>query len=297
MTEEAQDQAVEQSEPSIEDRIAGKFDQPAPVEADTPDEPVESDEGTPEPEFVEIEYDGEKFQIPRKLEKAIMQERDYTQKSQALAEQRRQIEFAQKAIETARIEAEFQEAARGELQQLNLLDSYLQQMRAVNVNDLPMEDGFRHWTQMQQLKEQKEALEHSLKAKRDDYSRRAEAQVESLRAEAKALLSKQVPNLTDETIAQMEAHAKSFGYTDHDIAMFRTDPRASAVLIKAMRYDQLQANKSAAVQKATPVIKPGSSNPMPQAVKDKLALRKALQKSGDSQAKARLIQQALESRF
>lgn len=297
MTEETQDQAIEQSEPSLEDKIAGKFDQPENVEADTPDEPVESDEGTPEPEFAEIEYDGEKFQVPRKLEKAIMQERDYTQKSQALAEQRRQIEFAQKAIETARLESEFQEAARGELQQLSLLDSYLQQMRSVNVNDLPMEDGFRHWTQMQQLKEQREMLEQSLKAKRDDFTRRAESQMDALRAEAKALLAKQVPNLTDETISQMEAHAKSYGYTDHDIAQFRTDPRASAVLVKAMKYDQLQASKSEAVKKATPVVKPGSSNPMPQAVKDKLSLRKALQKTPDSQAKARLIQQALESRF
>src|SRR5690349_14326658 len=90
--------------PSVQDRIANIFgDQPS--EAPAQDEPTQTEEtqaasetpGAPAPadETFEVEIDGEKFQLPKKLEKAVMQERDYTQKSQAVAEQRRQIELQQ----------------------------------------------------------------------------------------------------------------------------------------------------------------------------------------------------------
>lgn len=56
----------------------------------------EAEEGKAEPkaadsETVKVEYDGAEFEVPKALEKAIMQQRDYTQKTQAIADERRSI--------------------------------------------------------------------------------------------------------------------------------------------------------------------------------------------------------------
>lgn len=290
---------------SMEDRIAAQFglgdDEPRgeeeyegrPVEA-TEAEPEETE--TPEPEDVEVEYDGAKYRVPKGLEKAILQERDYTQKTQQLAEQRRQVEYAQKALEASRLEREFTESVAQEVQQVQLLDNYLQQLKSVNVNDLPMEDGFKHWMQMQQLKEQRDSLQQGIEKKRTEHGDKVKKHLETLKSEARNLLAKQISGFNDETAKQLADHAKSLGYTDADVDMIQLDPRAASLLYKAMRYDQLQASKVEAVQKATtPVVKVGSSNPMPQQVKDKLAYNKALKTAKTSAERAAIVQKRIEN--
>ena len=70
-----------------------------------------------------------------------------------------------------------------------------------------------------------------------------------------------------------------------------------AVVYKAAQYDKLQAEKVAAVQKAAPTVKPGPSNPMPQAVRDKLAFHKAMKGAKTSREKALLIEKKLAGGF
>ena len=60
------------------------------ADADSADDGDAGDQ-TNEPDLVTVEYDGQEWQVPKPLEKAIMQERDYTQKTQALADERRSI--------------------------------------------------------------------------------------------------------------------------------------------------------------------------------------------------------------
>jgi hypothetical protein len=153
---------------------------------------------------------------------------------------------------------------------------------------------------MQQLKEQRDSLEKSIKDRRSEYEQKVKAHTEGLRKSAREALASQFPGLTDQVIGEMESHAKTMGYTEADVELFRADPRASAVLLKAMKYDQLQASKSDAVKRATsapPAVKPGSSNPMPQAVREKLTYQKAMKAATNSQAKAKLIEQRLANMF
>lgn len=298
MPEATPDQAAEPQ--SVIDQIAAKFgitDEPeetaAPAEAE-----ADAEEAVSEADEAEVEYDGERFRVPRKLEKAILQERDYTQKTQQLAEQRRQVEYQQKALEATKVEREFHESVGQELQQLALMDNYLGQLKNVNVNDLAMEDGFKHWMQVQQLKEQRDALQKSIEGKRAEYGRRAREAIDNLKAQARELLSKQLPSFTPEVSESLKAHAKTLGYSEADFDMIELDPRAATMLYKAMRYDQLQAGKAEAVAKvASPTVRPGASNPMPQAVKDKLAFGKAMKSAKTSQEKARLIENKLAGMF
>jgi len=297
--------ADQASSQSIVDRIAAQFeDRPEDVSQpheETEETPVEEEaEAAPESEDAEIEYEGARYRIPKALEPAVMQKADYTQKTQQLAEERRKIEYAQKSLEAAKIRREFDESVAGDLQQLQLMESYLGQLKSVNVNDLPMEEGFKHWMQMQQLKEQRETLQKSIDGKREDYGKKAQEAIQNLRSQAHDLIKRQHPEFSDQTAKELRDHAKSIGYTDADFDMIELDPRAASMLYKTMKYDQLQASKSAAVQKASsapPGAKPGSSNPMPNTVKEKLNYRKALSSAKTNREKELIIQKHLESRF
>lgn len=298
MTEANQDQPATESLP---DRIASMFDPGQPekyepraepeVEGDEP----EADEEAPEPDVVEVEIDGETFALPKKAAEAAMRHADYTRKTQELAEQRRQVEFAQKALETAKIEREFHDAAATELQQIQMIEGHLAQMQNVDIRGLSTDEKQDHILNLLQAERVLKSLKESVETKRSEFTAKQQASLDGLKKEAKEVLSKQFPGLTDETLAQVDTFAKSLGYSDQDLGLFRVDPRATAVLIKAMKFDQLQS-KATPVAK-TPVIKPGSSNPMPQQVRDKLNFRKAMAKAPDSQSKAKLIEQRLGNMF
>src|SRR5688572_2610686 len=66
------------------------------ADADSPDVSEVQEEGAADPapqeETFELDIEGEKYVLPKKLEKGFLQERDYTQKSQSLADQRRLVE-------------------------------------------------------------------------------------------------------------------------------------------------------------------------------------------------------------
>lgn len=301
MTEATQpvDQAPEQS---MEDRIANRFG----IEDEEPQEiPVEGqDEGEPsevvEESEVDIEYDGETFKIPKKLEKAILQERDYTRKQQELADQRRQVEHERKVGQAHVMERQFHESVQGEIKQVEALDGYLKHLEGIDVRSLPLDDQIAHLAELSRVPRQREMLLKHIEGKRSEFEKGVQEKINEIRQSAREALSKQIPGLNDEVMNSIRAHAKTLGFTEQDVDGITADPRSSSVLYKAMRYDQLQANKDAAVKKATsasPTIKPGSSNPMPQAVKDKLAYRKAIAAAPNSQAKARLIEQRLAKQF
>lgn len=297
--------ATDQAQPqSLADRVAAQFgladDEPEQVATESPETEEETVEAEPEAEYSEVEYDGQTYQVPKALEKAILQEKDYTQKTQTLAEQRRQVEYTQKALEAAKLEREFHESVANDLSQLRLMDNYLQQMKSADVSQLPIDELIRHKMSVDGLKEQRDALDAQIKGKRDEYTQKAKEQLKSLKAQARELLAKQIPNFSDDALTGLASYAQSVGYTEQDVEMIQLDPRATALLHKARLYDELQASKAASVQTAKtapPVIKPGSRNPMPQQVRDKLALRKAIKNETDSVKRARLIEAEIANRF
>jgi hypothetical protein len=57
------------------------------LEPDAPPEVETSDDDSEE-----VDYEGEKYKLPKKLKDALLRQQDYTQKTQQVAEQRRAIE-------------------------------------------------------------------------------------------------------------------------------------------------------------------------------------------------------------
>jgi len=50
--------------------------------------------------LVEVEYDGVVYEVPNTLKDAILRQKDYTQKTQEVAETRKEVELRQQQVET-----------------------------------------------------------------------------------------------------------------------------------------------------------------------------------------------------
>lgn len=295
---------------SLEDKLANMFGGYGGEEKvnDTPDgtylkseeqeEPeAKAEESAPEEEEIEFDADGETIRVPKKLEPHLMRQADYTRKTQELAEARKSLEQAQSSLNLATKEREFAKSVEPEAQQIAQLDSYLQHLKGQNFNEMPVEEGFRQWMLIQQASDQRKALQESVEQKRAAFMRDFDEAVESQRSKVREVLSKQLPGFSDAAIATLKEYAKAQGFTDAAFDNIALDAKSMAVVYKAAQYDKLLSEKTQAVQKATPAVKPGASNPMPQQVKDKLAFHKAMKSAKTSQDKARLIEQKLMGMF
>lgn len=296
MTDET---AVDQAEPqSMDDKIAERFGVTEDESQEAPEEQPEEQEEQAESADVEIEYEGERFKVPRQLEKAILQERDYTRKTQELAEQRRQVEHEKKVAQAIKMDREFNDSVSAEVDQLRAFEGYLKQLRGVDTRSLSIDDQVAHLNEMAKMPGLIAELKDSINGKRSKFDQTMQEHLTNIRQSAKEALSKSIPGFSDDVMSQITSYSKNLGFAEQDIDAITTDPRSSSVLYKAMQYDKLQSNKADAVKKATsasPAIKPGSSNPMPQSVKDKLGFQKAMKSAKTSQEKAMLIQKRLEA--
>lgn len=74
-----------------------------PEEPEQPQEPVEEaeapEEETPAQELAEIDYEGEKFQVPTKLREAFLRQSDYTRKTQEVAASRQHVEKMAQSVQ------------------------------------------------------------------------------------------------------------------------------------------------------------------------------------------------------
>lgn len=273
---------------SLESRAASIFGGPPLKQQQAPAPEQEPEAAAPEagvseaaeeqqdaPESFEFDYEGEKFVLPKKLEKAVMQERDYTQKSMTVAEKERRMELLQEQARIANFRQAFEAEASQELQQLSAYDAVLKQ--PIDWSSMSTDEAFRKKLQMDQWKDEREAIARSLHGKHQQWEQKTKQALDELNSKADAEVSKRVPNWNADTWKSIREHAKADGYTDVELGEIR-DPRHKLTLWKAHQFDQLKAKATRTVVEAKGV-KAGPSNPMPQHVKDNLNFRKQLAKT------------------
>ena len=283
--------------PSIESRIEAMMlgkpkpeIKPAPkeapeIEASEPEgeapnteetEAQEAQEATPTAEdLFEIEVDGETFALPKKLEKAVLQERDYTQKTQSLAEQRKQFELLHEQARIASFRQEFEAEAFAELQQLQAYDAVLKQ--PIDWTSMSTDEVIRKKLQLDQWKDEREAIAKSLQAKHQQFEKKTQDALKELKAKAQETITKRIPNWSDATQKAIREHAISEGYTEAELNSI-IDPRHTLTLWKAQQFDLLKAKATKTVTDVK-TVKTTPSNPMPQKTKELLNYRKTLQKA------------------
>lgn len=297
MTDEvAADQAPPQS---VTDRIASKFGFPGQktINQEAPAEASESGETAPESELAELDWGGEKYHVPAKLKDAFMKNEDYTRKTQELAEQRRAVEHRGELYQQRQVDEAFHSSIAPEVQELHVIDAYLQQVGKVDASTMSMEQMFRHKMEVDQVKERRTAIKASVDEKRSKFNDEVKAKITELRSKAKELAAKKIPGFSEEVDKEIRAYARSEDLADSEIDNVMLDARSTRIMWKAAQFDKIKAGTQSAADKATkagPVLKPGvAGERMPASTVSKLNLAKALKNSTSSGEKARAIEDHL----
>lgn len=253
-------------------------------------------EAAPAEETFELEIDGERYTLPKKLEKGFLQERDYTQKAQTLAEQRRAVELAQRNAHLEQLRSQFTTETHAEQQQLQALEWAIAQ--PVDWGSMTTEDAFRRKIQIDAWKDQKAQIEKALDGKRQEWESKQQESFSKLVKESLDVVAKRIPGWGPEVAKKVTEHALSEGFTETELRKANTDPRLAVTLWKAQQYDQLKSSA-----KPTPIttkgVKTTPTNPMPPKVREDLNFRKAATKAQTDTkfAKSGEFRQALESRI
>lgn len=260
------------SDADVEDRLASLFEKqeagPEPevqdeVKAETSEESVkdkpeaEEAEAVVEEEGEEIEIDGEKYIVPPKFKSAFMRTQDYTQKTQALAEQRRQLEEQGKFVQqTAQIQqAQFEKAV-----EVKLLADQVAQYEKLDWQALAQQDPAQAMSlqmQYQQLQRQLQGKAVELQTVGQQAQQLTAQQRQTMAAEGVKALKSKIPNWGAELQSSIAENTRGYGFSDAEIAEV-FDPRLVEVLHDAMQWKKLQASKSSITKKvstAKPLVK------------------------------------------
>jgi len=222
----------------------------APVEAQ--EEPAQ--ETAPVEEFDEIEYDGEKFSVPKKLKDGFLMQSDYTRKTQEVAEQRKAIEAER---ETVKQRAEAERANIRDVAAIISLDERLAQYDKIDWhafgNENPIDAGER-FRERTMLMEHRGRLVAELQQKEQQRAHEASQEFDKRYAETNETLHKTIPGWNTELAGKLRNFAKTSGLSDADIRTLATNVPMVKLLHKAFVGSEVINAKTTAAQE--PKVEP-----------------------------------------
>jgi len=226
-------------------------------------------------EEVEVELD--------ELINGYQRSKDYTQKSQALAEQRKAIDAERGHLEQVKQER------MAYAQKLQALDSFLsQQNRGEDLEVLKETDPIGYAVKVAEQSQREKQLS-VVRAEQSRIAQQQQAEQQQnlqnhLKYESDKLASV-IPELAtpkgDAIRKEIREYAKSVGWSDQELSSVY-DHRAVLTLYKAMKFEQLQKGKPETlkkVQQAPKMLKPGTSTPNTKSAQDKQVMQR-LRQSG-----------------
>lgn len=288
-TEEVQAQA----EPEEQEEVQ--------AESESESESVEDDDVEEAPEQPKRKYKvkaaGEEIEVDEdELIKGYQRSKDYTKKSQEVAEQRKAIEAERAKL--SQVEQERQAYA----QRLQAIDQFLsKQLQGENLESLKETDPIGYAVKVAERTEK----EKQLAVIRAEQQRIAQVQQAEQQQKLQAHLQSEAQKLVDvipefgtekgqDLKRQIREYALNIGYSEQDLANLY-DHRAVLALYKAMKFEKLQQAKPDAmkrVQEAPKVLKAGTSTPPTKSDADKKAMQR-LRESGKVRDAANVFERFL----
>jgi len=291
----------------------------APLEAKAEaTEEVESEEATEEPEaeteeveqsdedevpaILKLKVNGEEVEKPIDEIVALAQQGlDYTQKTQQVAEQRKELEAYAESIKAQ--EQAFQEQMQlnnvliEDVAKITSLDQQLNQYANVNwqqLSDNDFVEAQKLFFTYNQLQQERSTLVSQFEAKKQEVVQKQTQLMAEKIAKGKEILAKEIPNWSPETNQALLSTGKDYGFSDAELNAI-VDPRHVKVLHDAMQWRKLQQNSTVKkkVSSAKPVVKPGAKDTKAEANSNHRQLREQLRKTGKSDMAAKLIENML----
>ena len=275
----------------------------APVaEGDDSDEEVEAaDDSEEESGTVEIEIDGEILEVPERYKDYFLRQQDYTQKTQEIANQRKQYEAQAAVAEQTRQQYEFAQSVQDDVLKAKQLDSMAKEAYDYlrnNFDNLDSKQIEQYRFAISDAEKQRDELVKGLNVKADEFQQAQEQTRKELLNKGTEVLKAQFPDWSESTQKDLRDYALKNGYTEQEVGAL-VDPRQIATLYKSWKYDSLKREAPGAIKKVqeSPAIKPKSRNPMPKDVGKKLNLRKTLKSTKSQADKADALGAHIAERF
>ena len=269
-----------------------------------PDEEVEEEEQSQDevPAILKLKVNGEDVEKPLDEVVALAQQGlDYTQKTQQVAEQRKELEAYAQQIQMQ--EQAFQEQMQlnnvliEDVAKITSLDQQLNQYANVNwqqLSDNDFVEAQKLFFSYNQLQQERSQLVSQFEAKKQQVVQKQSQLMAEKIAKGKEVLAKEIPNWSPETNQALLSTGKDYGFSDAELNSI-VDPRHVKVLHDAMQWRKLQQNSTVKkkVSSAKPVVKPGSKDTKAEANSNHRQLREQLRKTGKSDAAQKLIENML----
>jgi hypothetical protein len=267
------------------------------------DEAEEEEQSQDEvPAILKLKVNGEDVEKPLDEVVALAQQGlDYTQKTQQVAEQRKELEAYAQQIQMQ--EQAFQEQMQlnnvliEDVAKITSLDQQLNQYANVNwqqLSDNDFVEAQKLFFTYNQLQQERSQLVSQFEAKKQQVVQKQTQLMSEKIAKGKEILAKEIPNWSPETNQALLSTGKDYGFSDAELNSI-VDPRHVKVLHDAMQWRKLQQNSTVKkkVSSAKPVVKPGSKDTKAEASSNHRNLREQLRKTGKSDAAQKLIENML----
>jgi len=302
ITPEVQEEEKEQ--PPLEAEAEATEEVESEEATDEPDEEVEEEEQSQDevPAILKLKVNGEDVEKPLDEVVALAQQGlDYTQKTQQVAEQRKELEAYAESIKAQ--EQAFQEQMQlnnvliEDVAKITSLDQQLNQYANVNwqqLSDNDFVEAQKLFFTYNQLQQERSQLVSQFEAKKQQVVQKQSQLMAEKIAKGKEVLAKEIPNWSPETNQALLSTGKDYGFSDAELNSI-VDPRHVKVLHDAMQWRKLQQNSTVKkkVSNAKPVVKPGSKDTKAEANSNHRNLREQLRKTGKSDAAQKLIENML----
>ena len=232
------------------------------------------------------------------LIKGYQQGKDYTQKTQALAEQRKAIEAEKAAVDQAK-------TLRDQYaQRLEMIEQVLKQQEPQeDLNALKESDPIGYAVKVAEQQQRQQQL-YAIQAEKQRLAHQQQTEhqqrLQQLVAEEQQKLAQAIPEFADPqkgnvVRTEIRDYAKQVGFTDDDLAQVY-DSRAVLTLWKASQYDKLVKGKPEVTKKVTEapkMLRPGAANSAPPEQKQYQTQRKVLRQSGKAKDAAAIFERFL----
>ena len=297
--EEPQEEAEVPTDETSEDTDAEPTEESEEPEAEE-EEQSEEDEV---PAILKLKVNGEEVEKPLEEVVALAQQGlDYTQKTQQVAEQRKELEAYAESIKAQ--EQAFQEQMQlnnvliEDVAKITALDQQLNQYANVNwqqLSDSDFVEAQKLFFTYNQLQQERSQLVSQFEAKKQQVVQKQTQLMAEKIAKGKEILAKEIPNWSPETNQALLSTGRDYGFSDAELNSI-VDPRHVKVLHDAMQWRKLQQKDSIVKKKvssAKPVVKPGAKDTKAEANSNHRQLREQLRKTGKSDAAQKLIENML----
>jgi len=296
----------EQEELSAEPELEGEDIEDEETEDDEPDAEADEEEDSDEEqtaEVVKLKVNGE--EVEKSLDEVValaQQGLDYTQKTQQVAEQRKELEALQEQLNGATKQFQEQQQLNSmlieDVAKITALDQQLAQYQDVDwqkLSDSDFVEAQKLFFQYNQLQQERSGAVSQFESKRQEALTKQQQLVAEQVRKGKEQLAKEIPNWSQQTTQEVISTGKEYGFTDAELNSI-IDPRHVKVLHDAMQWRKLKSKDSVTKKKvasAKPVVKPGSKDQKQVATASAKKMRDQLRKTGSSEVASKLIENLL----